>query len=196
LDVAFPDSAGVWNYCVIQIKNTHPSQPWQVLQSAAGFDGLVGKIIVVVDEDVDPRDPDAVNWALSYAMQPHRDARIITGKTPGLDPSAYPPHASIQERSFPSPSGSSALLLDATRKWPYPPVGLPKKEFMETALKIWEEEGLPKLRLRKPWYGYSLGNWTQDDEENARLILEGKYAEVGQKLSERAVNVKEKSVHI
>jgi 4-hydroxy-3-polyprenylbenzoate decarboxylase len=67
---------------------------------------------------------------------------------------------------------------------------------MESALKIWEEEGLPKLRLRKPWYGYSLGNWTPDDEENARLILEGKYAQVGEKLSERAVNVKADAVNL
>lgn len=122
------NSAGVWNYGVVQITKTHPSQPWQILQAAAGFDALVGKIIVVVDEDVDPRDPDSVNWALSYAMQPHRDVRIITGKTPGLDPSAYLLHSSLQERSFPSPTGSSALLIDGTRKWPYPPVGLPKKE--------------------------------------------------------------------
>jgi 4-hydroxy-3-polyprenylbenzoate decarboxylase len=195
LDVAFPEGAGVWNYCVIQIKKTHPSQPWQVLQTAAGFEAG-GKIFIVVDDDIDPRDPDAVNWALSFAMQPHRDARIITGKAPALDPSGYPPHASSQERSFPSPSGSSALLIDATRKWPYPPVGLPKKEFMEGALKIWEEEGLPKLTLRKPWYGYSLGNWTADDEENAQLILEGQYARVGEKLSERAVNVKGGSLNV
>jgi 4-hydroxy-3-polyprenylbenzoate decarboxylase len=190
LDVAFPDSGGGWNYCVVQIKKKHSSQPWQVLQAASGFDALVGKIIIVVDEDVDPRDPDSVNWALSFAMQPHRDVRIVTGKTPGLDPSAHPPHSSLQERSFPSPAGSSALLIDATRKWSYPPVGLPKKEYMDAALKIWEEEGFPKLRLRKPWYGYSLGNWTADDEENARLILEGKYVQIGQKLSEKAVNVK------
>ena len=52
------------------------------------------------------------------------------------------------------------------------------------------------LRLRKPWYGYSLGNWTADDEENAKLILEGKYAEVGNKLSERAVSVKEGGVNV
>ncbi len=39
----------------------------------------------------------------------------------------------------------------------YPPVSLPKKEFMERALKLWEKEGLPELKLKEPWYGYSLG---------------------------------------
>ena len=39
----------------------------------------------------------------------------------------------------------------------YLPVSLPKKEFMEWALKLWEKEGLPELKLKEPWYGYSLG---------------------------------------
>ena len=30
------------------------------------------KMIIVVDEDIDPKDPDMVMWAMSFAMQPHR----------------------------------------------------------------------------------------------------------------------------
>ena len=106
-----------------------------------------------------------------------------------LDPSGYPPGSSWEERSFPSPSGSSAILIDATRKWPYPPVGLPRKEFMEEALRMWEEQGLPKLRLRKPWFGYSLGNWSEEDKENAELILKGEYKKIGRKLLDRQVKI-------
>ncbi|HET7036761.1 MAG TPA: hypothetical protein VFI42_13835, partial [Thermomicrobiaceae bacterium] len=36
---------------------------------------------------VDPESMDSVLWALSYSMQPHRDAEIIRGKVPRLDPS-------------------------------------------------------------------------------------------------------------
>lgn len=32
---------------------------------------------------------------------------------------------------------------------------LPKKEFMERAREIWEEERLPKLNPKVPWYGYT-----------------------------------------
>jgi len=32
-------------------------------------------------------------------------------------------------------------------------VSLPRREFMERAIKIWEEEGLPKLNMAKPGMG-------------------------------------------
>jgi 4-hydroxy-3-polyprenylbenzoate decarboxylase len=183
LDVAFPEPMAGFSYCVIKIKKSHPSHSWQVLNCAAGYAASIGKIIIVVDEDVNPRDHSAVIWALSYAMQPHNDVRIVTGKSPALDPSGYPPGASRRERSFPKPHGSSSILIDATRKWPYPPVGLPGKEYMQTALRIWEEEKLPKLQLKEPWYGYSLGNWGEEDEENAKLIVKGEYEKVGERLA-------------
>ena len=135
-------------------------------------------MIIAVDEDVNPHDLDAVVWALSFSMQPHRDLKVLGGKSPALDPSGYPPGASKDERSYPKPQGASSLLIDATRKWPYPPVGLPKKEFMERAMKIWEEEGLPPLKLREPWHGYSLGDWTPEDEEFAELAAQGRFAEI------------------
>ncbi|MDP2644698.1 MAG: UbiD family decarboxylase [Desulfobacterales bacterium] len=187
VDVAFHESGGGWNYCVVSLHKTHPSQPWQVLNGIAAFDPVIGKIAIVVDEDIDPHDPDAVNWALSYAMQPHRDVRIITGRSPALDPSGTPPGSSFEDRGFPPPGGASAMLIDATRKWPYPPVGLPKKEFMENALAIWEELGLPPLKLKKPWHGYPLGNWTREDEENAELVLKGEYQEIGRKMLKRQI---------
>jgi 4-hydroxy-3-polyprenylbenzoate decarboxylase len=185
LDVAFPAYGGGSRHCIIQIKKTSPWQPWQVLNAVMGYTTEVGKIAIVVDEDINPRDPEAVNWALAFAMQPHRDIRIVTHRVPGLDPSAYPPGASTEERRFPSPSGSSALLIDATRKWAYTPVGLPRKEFMEQALEIWKKEGLPQLQLRTPWHGYHLGRWTADDEENAELTLRGEHFKLAEKLKAR-----------
>ena len=185
VDVAFPEAGGSWNYCVVSIRKSHPTQPWQVLNAIAGFDPVIGKIAIVVDEDVNPHDADAVNWALSFSMQPHADARIITDRAPALDPSAYAPGSPHEERSFPSPHGSSAILIDATRKWPYPPVGLPQKEYMENALRLWKELGFPPLKLKEPWHGYSLGNWTKEDEENAALILRGDYHKIGEKMRRR-----------
>ena len=126
------------------------------------------KIIITVDEDIDPKDPDMVMWAMSFAMQPHRDAQIVTGKSPLLDPSAYALMSDPEERFFPPPVGCSGLLIDATRKGKYPPVGLPKKEFMERALEIWREEEMPELKLRDPWYGYPLGLWTARGRRNRR----------------------------
>jgi 4-hydroxy-3-polyprenylbenzoate decarboxylase len=133
------------------------------------------KIIIVVDEDIDPKDPEMVMWALSFAMQPHRDVRIITGRVPLLDPSAYALMNNPEERFYPPPVGCSAMLIDATRKGPYPPVGLPKRPFMERALEIWKKEGLAPIKLRTPWFGYPLGLWTERDDELADRVTRGDY---------------------
>ncbi len=81
------------------------------------------------------------------------------------------------------------MLIDATRKWAYAPVGLPKEEFMEQALKAWEEKGLRRLQLKTPRYGYHLGRWTEDDEENAQLILRGEQFTVGKKMKKGRVRI-------
>ena len=77
------------------------------------------------------------------------------------------------------------MLVNTTIRWDYPPVSLPKKEFMERALKIWEEEKLPPLKLKRPWWGYSLGYWPDEFEEQARLAIEGEYRQVGDMLAKQ-----------
>lgn len=174
LEVCCPEMGGGWNWWVIRIRKTHPSKPWQVLQAASSM-GFTNKMIIVVDEDIDPKDPDMVMWAMSFAMQPHRDTRVIMARSPLLDPSAESLMTKPEDRSFPPPDGCSGLLVDATRKGAYPAVGLPKRAFMEKAMEIWREEGLPPLKLRPPWYGYSLGSWTARDEAKADEATKGKY---------------------
>ena len=174
LEVCCPEMGGGWNWWVIRMRNTHPSKPHQALQAASGMD-TCNKVIIVVDEDIDPKDPEMVMWAMSFAMQPHRDVRIITGRVPLLDPSAFSLMTKPEERWFPPPVGCSGMLIDATRKGPYPPVGLPKKQFMERALEIWRDEGLAQLKLRTPWHGYPLGLWKAEDDELAERVTKGKY---------------------
>ena len=174
LEVCCPEMGGGWNWWVIRMKKSHPSKPKQALHAAAGMDPT-SKMIIVVDEDIDPKDPDMVMWAMSFAMQPHQDAEIITGRVPLLDPSAHSLMRGREERSFPGAVGCSGLLIDATRKGPFPPVGLPKKSYMEKALKIWQEAEMPQLNLKTPWYGYPLGLWDEEDDRLAEKIAEGEY---------------------
>jgi 4-hydroxy-3-polyprenylbenzoate decarboxylase len=185
LDVALHQSGGGNNYCVIQLKKRFASEPWQAMYAATAYNPFAGKVTVAVDEDIDPRDPDAVNWALSFAMQPKKDVRILEDRWIGLDPSACPPE---QENNFFNAT-ASAMLIDATRKFGFPPVGLPRREYMENALKLWKEAGLPELKLRTPWYGYELGNWTKEDRDYADLIVQGEYYALGEKLREREKKV-------
>ena len=174
LEVCCPEMGGGWNWWVIRMRKSHDSKPWQALHAASGMSAC-SKIIIVVDEDIDPKDPEMVMWALSFAMQPHRDVHVVTGRVPLLDPSALSLMTRPEDRSFPPPVGCSGMLIDATRKGPYAPVGLPKQVFMERALEIWQKQELSPLRLRTPWYGYPLGLWTAEDDKLADRVTNGDY---------------------
>jgi 4-hydroxy-3-polyprenylbenzoate decarboxylase len=70
-------------------------------------------------------------------------------------------------RTTDRPETDSALLIDATMNGPMPPLALPKREYMENAKQLWEKLGLPPLKPEMPWFGYSLGDWTEEWDRNA-----------------------------
>jgi len=77
------------------------------------------------------------------------------------------------------------VLIDATMKENFPPISLPKREYMERAKQIWEELKLPKLKPETPWFGYSLGEWSEELDEAAQAAVQGDYFEYGKKLIAR-----------
>ena len=77
------------------------------------------------------------------------------------------------------------MLIDATLKENFPPISLPKREYMENAKKIWEELGLPKLKPESPWFGYSLGEWSDGTRRRRRARHRGDYFATGQVLAQR-----------
>lgn len=178
-DVTFYEPATCNMMFVIRLAGASPGQAWQALYAAAGYEPSMGKIIIAVDDDIDPADLESLVWALAFRTQPARDMQVIGGRLPRLDPSAPEP--------VPGGDGNdaraSALLIDATRSKPYPPISLPTAEHMEKALAIWSELGLPALNLIEPWHGYELGAWTADNREHAELAALGRYLETGAKLA-------------
>jgi 4-hydroxy-3-polyprenylbenzoate decarboxylase len=180
IDVALHDevSGSGQAYCVIKMRNASKAEAWRALNASAGYTGSYAKVCIAVDEDVDIRDPAMINWAICYSMRPDEDVAIVKGKSPGLDPSTYPPGMETEEKR---PTSTSALLINAVRPWPYTPVSLPKREYMERSKQIWEELELPPLKPRMPWYGYNLGAWSQQDEEEAALAVAGDYFATGTK---------------
>jgi len=183
VDVSFHQPSGAVLCCVISIRKTSPSDAWETLQLASAYSAIMGKLIIVVDDDIDARDLDSVLWAMAFRMQPAEDVAIIKGKNIDLDPSAAPPEGE-ESKKIVNPITSS-LLIDATRKWPYPPTSLPAKEFMEKSKKIWQELGLPELTPKKPWYGESLGAWPKKFQDEAELALQGDYFQTGEKLAKK-----------
>lgn len=168
---------------VVQMRKPTEAETWRALMGAASFHPGVGKFLVAVDEDIDPWDMDMVMWALSYRSMPHQDVQILTGRERGHGPPFSRQDQPVETRE----AAESALLINAILREPFPPVSLPKREYMENARKIWEELGLPPLSPKPPWHGYSLGDWDEELEAEAKLAVEGEYLRNGEKLKTRRV---------
>jgi 4-hydroxy-3-polyprenylbenzoate decarboxylase len=59
------------------------------------------------------------------------------------------------------------------------PLALPTREHMEHARAIWEELDLPKLTVKSPWHGYTLGDWTHVWQRFAERTTRGEWEENG-----------------
>ena len=185
--VSFHEMGGSHQFIAIRVDKENPAQAWQALYAASSYSPTYGKIIVAVDDDIDPTDAESILWAMSFRLVPDRDIRFVSGKGSNLDPASAPPEASAAERFYPGVTGLSAVLIDATRKHPYPSVSLPKREYMERAKDLWERLGLPPLSPRVPWFGYPLGDWSDEYDEDALRAVEGRYYETGKKLAEGGI---------
>ena len=180
-DVAILEEGGCEEIGVIALRNPQVGEAAQALHTAAAFNRKMFKWLIAVDDDINIRDLFSIMWAISFRVQPHRDVEIQRGKNCGLDPSSAPSNTPQKERDYPDGQGGSRILIDATLKWPFTPVALPSREYMERAKGIWAELGLPKLTPKSPWFGYELGYWPKDWAEAAKLAAEGRYLETGEK---------------
>lgn len=188
--VAVHFSNGIDRYVVLQLAKTESAEVWRALEAMPQNFPAFSKIIIAVDEDIDPWNANLVNWAFTYRAQPHRDYRIV--KIPAPDAMDYsmgpPPGGEMPSASRLEPElmpEYSCLLVDATVKWDYPPVSLPKKEYMDRAIELWQKMGLPQLKLQEPWYGYNLGFWSEENEQQAELAVRGESHQTGEVLSRR-----------
>ena len=158
---------------VVVERETPRTEIWRALYGVASLRRAEGKWVIAVNEDIDPDDTNAVFWAMSYRSKPHRDVEILKHKDEG-----HGPRSLID-------SEDSAVLVDATLKETFPPVSLPKRQYMEAAAEIWNELGLPKLKPERPWFGYDLGEWNEDLEMMARRAVRSEYWETGRIIAQR-----------
>ena len=100
-------AAGVFhNLVFVSIDKQYPGQAYKVMNALWGM-GLMSlaKVIVVVDRDVNVRDPEETWWVALNNIDPQRDTRFTMGPIDVLD------HAS---RAF---TYGSKMGIDATTKW-------------------------------------------------------------------------------
>ena len=154
---------------VIQIKKEKSDDTWRALEGLLPS-RVIHKLIVCVDEDIDPHDAQSLLWAIANRCQPHRDMRIVPNRPLPWNPIRYVADGEHYDVT------DSTLLVDATLKAAFPPVALPQRPFMDRAREIWVELGLPKLNPRPPWSGYSLGLWPEEAAIQAGNAVAGNHS--------------------
>ena len=151
--------------------DTPRTEVWRGLHGAATLQAQCGKIVIALGEDIDASNTDAVFWSMAYRANMGEDVHVAPYKSGGHGPKS-------------GPRGSDAtLLIDATPKHAMPPFALPAKEYMEHAKVLWDELGLPALTPQPPWYGYSLGDWNSELDEEAKLAVAGDFWQTGEKIA-------------
>jgi 4-hydroxy-3-polyprenylbenzoate decarboxylase len=159
---------------LVMERDMPTTEIWRALYGAAILHRAAGKYVIAVNDDIDPENADAILWAMSYRANPNLDFHILPHRDQGHGP-----------RSKRNGGQDGSVLIDATLKENFPPISLPKREYMERAKVIWEELGLPKLKPESPWFGYSLGEWPQEMDEAAKRATRGDYFETGKLLEKR-----------
>ncbi len=139
VDYHMPAEGGFHNLVFVSIDKRYPGHADKVMHALWG-QGLMSlaKVLVVLDSDVNVRNPLEAWWAALNNMDPERDVRFTMGPVDVLD------HAS---RAF---TYGSKMGIDATRKWPEEGAhrAWPKMIAMDATTKasvdaMWSKLGLP-----------------------------------------------------
>jgi 4-hydroxy-3-polyprenylbenzoate decarboxylase len=133
-DIWFMEAAGSDLFTVLSIKQRYPGHATQAghLATFSHATAYLGRIVVVVDDDIDVYDAGQVIWAISTRCDPAKDLTVVPRCWSGpLDPII--PEG---EKGF-----NSRLIIDATRPWEWRDefpgvVGLSREEEDE-AMRKW-----------------------------------------------------------
>lgn len=106
VDINFP-LEGVFHNCVIvSIKKRYPGQAKKVMHALWGMGQMMyTKMIVIVDENVNPHDLSTVAWKVFNNIDASRDVVIVEGPLDALDHASSLPHYGHK------------MGIDATKKW-------------------------------------------------------------------------------
>ncbi|MBT9260132.1 MAG: menaquinone biosynthesis decarboxylase [Clostridiales bacterium] len=139
VDYHMPAYGTFQNLIFVAIKKSFPGHAYKV---AAGLWGLgqmsLEKVIVVVDDDVNVKDPEEAWWVALSHMDPQRDVKIYPGPLSVLDHSP-------SELAF-----GGKMVIDGTRKFPeeghrrpWPARIRQDARVAELVKRRWQELGLP-----------------------------------------------------
>lgn len=121
---------------VVQIRQRYPGHAMKAALAASGE--YMGRFVVVVDEDIDPRDPDEVLWAIGTRCDPETSITILKGcQSSVLDPRIPP------ERKKKGDFTSSRGIIDACKPYDwikgFPATNVASPELRRKILDKWKE---------------------------------------------------------
>ncbi len=139
VDYHMPAEGIFHNLVFVSIRKSYPGQAYKVMNALWGA-GLMSlaKVLVVVDDWVDVRNPQEAWWVALNNIDPERDVRFTMGPIDVLD------HSS---RAF---SYGSKMGLDATKKWP-------EEGFTRDWPKVIEMDAATKAKVDAMWPQLGLG---------------------------------------
>ncbi len=120
-----PEVQGVWMIpsggssalAVVAIRQRYPGHAAQAGAAAivgTGGAGLLGRFVIVVDEDIDPSDVDQVLWAIATRCDPEESIDIVRNCTSQyLDPRIPPAKRAADDYRM------SRAVIDACRPFPW-----------------------------------------------------------------------------
>lgn len=168
-DVWMPPASTGLNI-VVQIHKMYRGHAQQVANAlwASSSGQWFFKNVIVVEEDIDIRDPVAVEWAIAFRVNAAEGQLLTFGPTFGspLDPSTPREQANVQKYGT---AKWTRVLIDATRNWEferepswgnrrYPPIN-------KVPVKL-------ERKIRKRWAEYDLGLDYLSDEKRELLTME------------------------
>ena len=101
-------------------------------------------------------------WSMAFRFKPHLDMQMLANWRQG-----HGPRDIVR--------GEDSALLDqcACSSTTCAPISLPKREYMEHAKMLGEGTGLAaSCKPEAPWFGYSLGAWTEELDREAERAVE------------------------
>jgi UbiD family decarboxylase len=142
-----PGSAGV-AALVVQLERGVEHDALRVGKALARLN-FGQKFIYLVDDDIDIRDLETVNWALSARVDPARDIALLDETAAyQYDPAVLARAARDGVELGVAPYKCSLAIVDATLKCRVPEISLPPRSAMDAARARWDDLGLPPLTPR------------------------------------------------
>lgn len=141
------DPSTAYANIIVQVDNSYYGQVHQVATNiwSSTLSNVIGKNVIVCDEDVDIYNLNRVFWAMGYRVDPTRDIIQFPGWINALDPIVHP-----KEKIGFGGNKGTRLLIDATKAIDKPrvsqlfgerfaPLAYPDKETMERVRKNWSK---------------------------------------------------------